>query len=98
MALCDFLESTISQTEGFAAWADVPLLRPEEEEDPVSPRQAQVSVDTIKEWIDQACAEDTPPRDSDVGKQKVDGLQKKGASKQKDFVAVTRWLQKVQSV
>eukprot|EP01045_Picozoa_sp_COSAG04_P016995 COSAG04_NODE_1469_length_6591_cov_5.515404_1_plen_1253_part_00 len=76
--LLDFADNAITQVEGLATWAGVPLQEEEEDgEDVHAPHQRlRTSVDTIKAWITKACEEAVPARDSDLGNHVIGGLQK----------------------
>ena len=77
--LLDFADNAITQVEGLATWAGVPLQEEEEQdgEDVHVPQERlRTSVDRIKAWIKRACEEAVPPRDSDLGNHVIGGLQK----------------------
>eukprot|EP01045_Picozoa_sp_COSAG04_P010789 COSAG04_NODE_670_length_11367_cov_62.932109_6_plen_1225_part_00 len=77
-ALMDFADNAITQVEGLATWAGVPLQEEEEDgEDVHAPQERlRTSVDTIKAWIAKACEEAVPPRDSDLANHVIGGLRK----------------------
>ena len=76
-ALLDFADNAITQVEGLATWAGVPLQEEEDGEDVHAPQERlRTSVDTIKAWIKKACEEAVPARDSDLGNHVIGGLQK----------------------
>ena len=75
--LLEFADNAITQVENLATWAGVPLQEEEEEEHVHQPAERlRASVDTIKQWIEKACGEAVPPRDSDLGNHVIGGLQK----------------------
>eukprot|EP01045_Picozoa_sp_COSAG04_P017633 COSAG04_NODE_1572_length_6292_cov_6.243178_6_plen_509_part_00 len=75
--LLDFADNAIAQVESLASWAGVPLQEEEDQEKVHAPAERlRTSVDTIKQWIHDACQAAVPSRDSDLGNHTIGGLQK----------------------
>ena len=69
----DFADAAIAQAEVLAEQVGAELEEIDEDDDTLfTTEHCQQSVDTIKRWIDQACA--AAGQDSDVGKQEIAGL------------------------